>query len=99
MNIYKVERTSEYTYDNYSSFVCFAKNEEEAKNLNPSFVPIDDERFNEFLNDPNYHLSLFIDWTDPCWEWVKSKDELTVIKLGTSETKQVGIILSEFHAG
>lgn len=99
MNIYKVQRISKWGYDNYDSFVCFSRTEEEAKNLSPSFVEIDDPNFYKYLSDPKYHLSLFIDWEDPCWTWVKSKEDLQVIKLGTSESKQVGVILSSFHAG
>lgn len=92
MNIYKVQRISKWEYDNYDSFVCFSRTEEEAKNLNPSFAEID---------NPNFYsnLSLFIDWKEPCWTWVKSKEDLKVTKLGTSESKQVGIILSSFNAG
>jgi hypothetical protein len=41
MNIYKVTRTTNWSYDQYSSFICFARDSEEAKNLNPSFVEID----------------------------------------------------------
>lgn len=37
LNIYKVTRISDYDYDTFSSFVCFAKDEEEAMNLNPCF--------------------------------------------------------------
>jgi hypothetical protein len=37
MNIYLVERTDDYAfaYDNYDSFVCYAKNEESALNMIP----------------------------------------------------------------
>ena len=56
MNIYKVTRTTNWSYDQYSSFICFARDSEEAKNLNPSFVEIDHPYFNLYRDDPNYHL-------------------------------------------
>lgn len=98
MNIYKVTRKSLLDYDTYSSFVCFANNEEEAKNIKPSFVNVYDKNFSK--------RSLFIDWDKldnlDTWvkrTWVQNKDDLTVIKLGTSDFSQVGVILASFHAG
>lgn len=41
MNIYKVERTDQWGYDDYDSFVCYAHNEEEARWMAP---------------DPEYHM-------------------------------------------
>lgn len=104
MNIYKVTRISEWSYDDYSSFVCFARNEEEAKNLNPSYVDIYHENFYKYLNDPKYHLSFFMNWEELSdrRDWVESKDDLIVVKLGTSElsdSQQIGIILTSYHAG
>lgn len=102
MNIYKVKRISEWDYDNYVGFVCFARNEDEAKNLNPSFVEIDNEHFNNRLNDPNYSLFKYTKGEQYNWlyeVWVKNKDYLTVTKLGTSDSTQVGIIMKWFCAG
>lgn len=108
MNIYKVTRISDWGYDEYSSFVCFARNEEEAKNLNPSFVQIDHPHFDLYRDDPDYHLPFFINWEEKRpddfisyrEDWVKSIDDLKVTKLGTSESEQVvGIILARYHAG
>lgn len=104
MNIYKVTRISDWDYDEYSSFVCFAKSEEEAINLNPSFVQIDHPNFNKFLINKDYHLSFFINWDEKNkdsyrQEWVNSKDDIKVTKIGTSESKQIGIILARYHAG
>lgn len=94
MNIYKVTRTTEIDYDMYSSFICFAQNEEQAKNLDPSFPEID---------HPNFSKASFIDWESEIscarYSWVNNKNHLIVEKLGTSDSKQVGIILSRFHSG
>lgn len=106
MNIYKVTRISLWDYDTYSSFICFANNEEQAKNLNPSFANIYTKHFNKYLNDQNEFKSLFINWNNDKrdkwvkYTWVKNIDDLTVIKLGTSDNnQQIGVILSSFHAG
>lgn len=102
-NIYKVTRISEWDYDQYSSFVCVAKDEIEAKNINPSFVSIFDKRFTKYINNPDgYYISLFIDWKNVDEyrnPWVKDPSDLTVTYIGTTELTQVGIILASYHAG
>lgn len=73
------------------------------KNLNPSFVTIDNPNFKKFKNDPSYHLSFFIDWDnidEDRYGWVKNKNELVVKLLGiTGNQEEVGVILARFHAG
>lgn len=106
LTIYRVSRISEWDYGEYSSFVCFARNEEQAKNFNPSFVDIYNENFEKYLDDPPNN-PFYMDWEniDEYWiGWVKSKDDLQVTKLGTSEPTNLycvkaGIILASYHAG
>lgn len=94
MNIYKVTRIDGWGYDEYSSFVCYARDEEEAKNLNP--FGLDVYRY-------NFQEATFINWgTLPInyIGWTTTKDNLEVIQLGYSELEMpVGIILASFHAG
>lgn len=93
MNIYKVSRISDVGYDQYYSFICYAITEEDAKNINPAYVCIDDDKF---LNDKNYHLPFFINWNENCDKrgyirdyWVENKNDLIVKKIGESNTKQI----------
>ena len=103
MNIYQVTRTTltEYDFDMYSGFICFAQNEEQAKNLDPSFPEISHPNFSEALNIKSFNQ--FIDWENDIscckYSWVDSINDLIVTKLGTSESEQVGIILSSYHSG
>lgn len=89
MNIYKVSRTDGYYYDEYSDFICYAEDEEQAVNLDP------------FGNSDN----LFFDFDDKklksgyYFGWVTTRDHLTVTKIGFSESGEVGIILASYHAG
>lgn len=101
MNIYTVTRTTPMEYDMYFGFTCFAQNEEQAKNLNPLFPEIYNENFIKALNDKS--LNQFMDWGNDIscsrYSWVDNINDLMVIKLGTSESKQVGIILTSYISG
>jgi hypothetical protein len=95
MNIYKVTRISHWSFDTYSDFVCFAHNIDEAKNINPCNVDI----YHEYFKEQRCRDRIFIDWNNTSKEWVKCKEDLIVTKLGTSESTQIGLILSSYHAG
>jgi hypothetical protein len=104
MNIYKVTRISQWDYDQYSSFVCVAKDDEQAKNINPSFVSIFDTRFAKYMNNTDeFYIKLFIDWKNideyDRYSWVKDRSDLTVTFIGTTQLTQVGVILASYHAG
>lgn len=43
MKIYKVERTDNWSYDDYDSFVCYAENEEKAKDIHPNWWSISND--------------------------------------------------------
>ena len=96
MKIYYVERTDEWSYDDYDAFVCYAETPEQAKKISPSeyyewkekeggwcFVYHD----NTFCRDD--HSS----WTQP--------DNLRVREIGESLTQEAkpGVILASFNAG
>ncbi len=103
MNIYKVTRKSDWDHYQYSSFICVAKDEEQAKKINPSFVTIFDTRFTKYMNNrDDYYINLFIDWENIDEyrnAWVKYPGDLTVKFIGTTEITQVGVILASYHAG
>ena len=101
MNIYLVYRTDAYSYDDYDSFVCFAGNEQEARELSPATgKKITDAELNYWDSS-----------------WVHSMDSVVAIKLGVlgkdvhipieylnserfhSNIKPNPIICSSFNAG
>lgn len=87
MNIYLCTRTSRGGYDTYDSFICYANNEEEAKNLKPGFET---------------ELGEMIDWNDyySLRSWVKSPDDIDVEFLGTKDSINTAyVILASFNAG
>jgi hypothetical protein len=86
MNIYKVFPVKQVNnYDRVIEFVCYAENEEQAKNLNPDkYLSIRES----WISVSKTH-DLYINWKDNkqenFYEWVSSPDNLKVIKLGTSD--------------
>lgn len=94
MDIYKVERTDKWSYDDYDSFVCFADSEEQARWLAP---------------DPEFHMwkdgvyCYSYREQEPVntkyTSWTKDPKTLKVYKIGTSEFNSPQIILASFNAG
>lgn len=96
MNIYKVERTDRWGYDDYDSFVCYANDEEEAKHLSPDGYH-------------GWHIDSF-KWQnkDGTWSeafghgWVKTDKDLKVTLIGFSdmpEGTKPSVILASYNAG
>lgn len=102
MNIYQVTRTTPTDYDTYSSFICYAENEEQAKKLNPGFPSVFHPEFEERRkNSKNYHVKFYIGgkvYFDRC-TWVQNTNEVTVTKIGVSDFSKAGVILASYHAG
>lgn len=101
MNIYKVTRISKIDYDTYSSFICFAESETQAKNLNPSHPGIYSEKFKSVP-----WINFFMDWENnnknsfEFRSWVKNVEDLEVVLIGTGVPYiGPGIILASYHAG
>jgi hypothetical protein len=54
MNIYLVERTDRYSYDEYDSFIVVAKNEECATDIDPSGEKFsENDRCSSWVNNKN----------------------------------------------
>lgn len=94
MNIYLVERTDDWDYDDYDQFVCFANSEEEARWQVP---------------DPEYHMwkdkvyCYSYGKQEPvghATNWVEDPNTLKVFHIGVSlrEVKP-DVILASFNAG
>lgn len=111
MKIYKVERTTDCDYDNFSSFVCFAENEEIAKNMSPWGNMIDWEKIKERIADPDSCKGLddpyYKDFTTDKIEeivigngWVTKKSNLKVTLLGNgAKDSKREVICASYHAG
>jgi len=108
MNIYKVTRIKKSTnWDAYIGFVCFAENEEQAKNLNPNIymISIGDEKLLDSLDSYfSDYSNIYINWE--IWnnkynhfDWVNSPNDLKVIKLGVSDSYKIGITFLSYTTG
>ena len=93
MNIYSVERTDNIGWDEYDSFVCYAKAEDDAR---------------RFFPDSNYDKKLVKlnkegDW-DGTWDssWVNADDisSLNLTLIGTNDkVNEEKIIMTSYNAG
>lgn len=87
MNIYLVERTDNFGYDEYNGFVCIAESENQARLMNPAYD-------NKFDNNLYYNFSYpYIS------DWVQDPNSLKVTKIGKADSNQVKIILYSYYAG
>lgn len=91
MQLYYVERTDTYGYDEYSDFVCWANSEEEARYMAP---------------DPEYHMWKDGAWhysygkQEPVTyhSWTKDPTTLKVWELSRAP-KKPSVVCASFHAG
>ena len=87
MNIYLCKQYEVSGWDTYSSFVCAANNEDEARNIHPM------GGFNPEVED----------WIDGAWDrsgWCSYPSNVEVMLVGVaSEGTEAGIILASYHAG
>lgn len=93
MNIYKVERTDKWSYDNYDAFVCVAQNEEQARWMmpNPHYeVRRDDGKVYFKYGDGSYELV-----EDLC-SWPLDVKDIKVTEINPTDP---GVILASFNAG
>ncbi len=90
MNIYKVSQDINNDYDTYDSFVCYAENEEEAKEI----FPRNGKSFIEMISqdlDEKYYVDRL---------WTSDKSKIEVEFLGTAKDgSKKGVILASFNAG
>lgn len=89
MQLYLVERTDRWSYDNYDRFVCWANSAEEAKKLSPS-------GFYEWKEDGWYSISR--GQKENYHGWVGSLDNLKVYELSRAPEKPT-IVLASYNAG
>lgn len=93
LKLYKVERTDKCDYDEYDSFVCVAKSEEDARHVSP-------DRENAIIKD-----GVVVDdkgW----WTWLRTGAELSSLEVtylgeldSNSEFKEGDVVLASFNAG
>ncbi len=94
MNLYLLEQNTNSGYDTYDSCVVAAKNEAEARKVNPGGFRIWKKgkwymQFSDGGEDP-----------DKDHTWVDDLDLIKVTFLGIAEPKIMsGVICSSFHAG
>lgn len=93
MKIFKVERTDNWSYDEYDSFVCIANSSEEARWLTP---------------DPEYKMwkdgvyCYSYGEQEPVkysWSWTKDPRTLEVTELDPIAISEPTVILASFNAG
>lgn len=87
MNIYLVERTDNFDYDQFIGFVCVAESENQARFMNPTY---DGDLDNNLYYNFNYPYIT---------DWVQDPNSLKVTKIGKADSNQVKIILYSYHAG
>lgn len=90
MNLYLVNRTDEWSYDDYDAFVCVTDSEESAKNTSPQT----DFESNELKK---------VDWSKKdiygFHGWTNSKDNVKVTLLALNVEGPERMILASFNAG
>lgn len=99
MKIYKVSRTDRISYDQYDSFICYARDEIEAKDIPPVDYIVwdpDNERWSEeyFADEPPEDRFASRAWP------VGKNTLLKVELLGEGfDFNTPGVILASFNAG
>jgi len=86
MNIYKVSRKDHIEYDQYYSFVCYAKDEEAAKEMLPEPTTMDksDKRYECYVNN----------------DWTTNLSDISVEYVGMClDVEKEGVILASYKAG
>lgn len=90
-NIYLVQRTDGFDYDDFDSFVCIAKDEEEARAMKPEHV----REHQTIPLEPTLHNT-----TDKYSGWVSSFNHVKVTFLGKAKLSQKsGLLCASFNAG
>jgi len=105
MNIYKISQNVNNGYNTYDSAVVYAKNEEEAKRIHPSYIWEDDGVFydedkKEFWGKcPNSEKTYLFE--DKLGSWTNDLDQIEVELLGKSNNNNIDsrIIVASFNAG
>ena len=86
MNIYKCSQNDNTGYDTFDAFVCYAKDETEAKNMlpEPTWSSWSKEREGKYTTG----------------EWAFGPDSVKVEFIGMApEQLEAGVILASFNAG
>lgn len=101
MNIYKVSRTDKIDYDEYDSFICYARDELEAKDIPPASYIVWDPDNKRWADD--YEMDSGQPAEDRMMSrgWPVAADTLLKIELigkGPDDAKP-GVILASFNAG
>ena len=88
MNIYKCSQTDNGNYDTYDSFVCYAKDETEARNMLP------DDKYADWYTPPKPKQAY------GRGEWAISPDSVKVEFIGLApQQTEAKVILASFNAG
>lgn len=105
MNIWKVSRIDEVRYDEYDSFVCYARTSESARCMSPS----ESYRYNkelaqwehfgfEWINGVRNRKEMWFATTYDAG-WTIDFEKLNVEFLGISSEIEEKVILASFNAG
>jgi hypothetical protein len=94
MRIYLVKRTDDWGYDDYDSFVCYAKSAYSARQMHPDEEIYWDKKEKKWIYKP---MKDYDSWSN----WVTDLESLEVKLIGEankgiSESK---VILASFNAG
>lgn len=92
MKLYLVERTNDYSYDDYSDFVCWANSADEAKQLHPS-----GDDFYEWQED-GWHYNYGEKEKAKYSSWPDDAASLKVWELSRAPEKPT-VVCASFHAG
>lgn len=92
MKLFKVERTDNYGYDDYSDFVCLANSKEEARYMAP---------------DPEYYKWNGSHWVYAYRQdkkathsgWVEDPKTLKVTEIFPEDRTEPEILCASYHAG
>jgi len=91
MQLYLVERTDKWSYDDYDKFVCWANSAEEAKRIHA-----DPNEYYEWKEDGWYSKSHGT--KEKYHAWVDNLDNLKVYELSRPPEKPT-VVLASFNAG
>lgn len=99
--IYKVEQNIIDDYDTYDSFVCIAKDEDEARKMHPSDI-VTHVSNGKWMGTYSGGSNIVTEYETGCSGWVDycdiDKIKVTLIGMANPD-EECGIIVASFNAG
>lgn len=96
MRIFKVTRSDEIDYDQYSSFICIAKTAEDAALMHP------DNYGEHRWNGRNWQYKIAEEWRDKSFGNTWADPNTLIVEMFGKTPKSITkphIVLASFHAG